>query len=300
MGANWYATLAQGRGALNVTEDDRRDDDAMKQALLFASSRFEDETDRVFAPVIKTRFFNSLGYHIDDLKSVLGVDEPLLESSEVTINVNNTGGGTVLVDGTDYRDYPQDRTPLIGLRRLLNQSWSLSSSSDWIEDISVTGIWGYRTNYPTEAWQLAADHVLDASGITANVTSVTVASVTGDDDRGLSPQFSVGNLIRMGTEFCYVTDVNDIAKTLTLLRHVNGSSPASHAINTAIDVWVPEETVTAAVARWAAYLYQRRGAFEVVTFAGQTVIKFPSDIPEDIESVIEIFRDKSWRSVEVG
>jgi hypothetical protein len=268
-----YAGLEAARTELKVEPDKTADNGYIRQALEFVTARIDKMTGISFFPRFETRYFDAYGDHIDD--EVLTVDFPLLGVSSISV-------GDTVVDSPVYQLHPRGRTPFREIVRL-SSYWSYFGSN-WRQAIAVSGIWGYRTRYPNEAW-LSVDTL--QAGINASVTAYTVLDVDGANAFGYTPRIDVGNLARIGTE--YLDTISTVAGTTNAVNDVRGilgSTAAAHDNGTAVDIWRPEPDIVRACLRWADYLYSRRGEFSKVTFDGVATVVFPPDAPEEVENII--------------
>lgn len=292
---NRYATLAQARTEIKETGVDASQDAVIEQALYFVSNRIELLTGYKFAPYIATYNYDSIGDGIDDFYNTIDMKYPLLDPTNVQYNaIPPSTNDVVLVEGTDYVTRPLNETPFWQLRRLNLISWSQGyfygspflGIYGFVDRIGVTGIWGYRTNYPDEAYLLAVDSVQDVLGISSSTTSVTVADADGSNVYGYVPRFSPGNIIRIDDEWMEVIATNTTTNVLTVRRGINGSTAASHTLGTAIDVWVPEPDITRAALRWVGYIYKRRGFYEALKIEGAANVVFPEDAPAEVLNIL--------------
>lgn len=279
----WYATLAQARA--EVREHDpavTAGNPYILQALAHVSARIDRHAELTYAPLLDTRYLDGRGDHIDDMRGELFLDFPALAITSVTV------GGTVWTADTDYRTQPRGRTPINALRVPfgIGRNWD-DGSGDWIDNVEVTGIWGYHRQYAS-AFVESNDAVQD-NPLTSSAKTITVTSfdATSQDAAGRSPRFSAGQLLRLEDELVLVVDTPSNTQ-LTVLRGVRGSSSASHLQNTKIAIFTPEPTIERACLRWVSYLYKRRGQFEtVVTTDGFTTTKFPPDVPEEVQGILD-------------
>lgn len=293
-----YATLAQVRAemdeqAASSGEPSEAINDAyVLDALRTVTGRFRARLrPRDFLPLKTTIYIDALGHHIDDQQGLLGLATafgiyPLLAVTDVV-----DGEGVTLELNEDYRPYPRASTPAFHLQLLTGGSWSKYSQT-WLEAISVTGTFGYHSDY-ANAWLLSGDTVQDAP-LSSSATAIHVANVSGENAYGISPRFSAGNLIQIENEWIEVVATDTNGNTLTVVRGARGTTAASHAQNTPIRVFQVEPAVNRIAWRYAAFLYARRGAFNRSTFDGVTTTEFPDDMPGEIENVLALFSDKNW------
>lgn len=253
-----YCTLNDARTQLTVGESrvDASADAILHNGIMQTSKRLDNLLGWQFEPVIKDVFYPLDGHGIVSDLRILRV-KPVLELTSVKVYA------TTLTAGTDVQGYPPDATAPYWDLQLISTSgdwYSTYYSSTASAVVKVTGQHGYHDDYGN-AWR-AVDAVADVVGINATVTSVEVADADGSDWRGLTPRFSPGNLIKIGTEFMRVTAVDTTTNILTVVRGENGSTAAVHSNADVIYDWAWPEDIRLAVARQAALFYKRRGVWE--------------------------------------
>lgn len=273
-------TLAKARLELKTQISDA--DAVLTEALRYIAARLELEKDYGFAPRRELHRLDALGDGIEDDTGRLWLDAPLLE----VVSLIDAAGQTLTTD--DYRLETNPTTPVWSILRLpYLHSWSWGAL-DWRGVIQLTGLWGYRRHY-SEAWLNSGDAVKD-NPLTAGATTLTVNDADGVDAQGFSPRFSPLQILRIGTELLEVQPgINLTTNTVPVLRGVLGSTAASHIQNTAIETWLPEPALAREVARWASYLYARRGSFEQTSYDGIATVSFPPDIPASVQNVLDDF-----------
>jgi hypothetical protein len=268
-------------------------DDVMIDFARRASGTIDKETDIEFAPRIETRKYNVLtSYDNDDIDNrnrTLYIKWPLVDLTAVTL----ADSATPTVD-TEVRTYPPGaQSPAVELQ--LSQSstntWTQTSGTDF-DDIEITGIWCWRDRYDTDAWLASGDSVQDGGGINATVTSITVTDADGADYYSDTPRFDLGMMIRIGTEYMAITDVNTTTNVLTVVRGIRGSTAAIHANGATIDVFYPNPDIVRATQLIAYYNYARRGRIDRITFDGLATTEI-IEIPR--EALIILDKYKFWR-----
>lgn len=252
-----------------------------------------------FEPTYATERFTAAGVTVNSnlgllsLNDLYGKPKLLLASSTDVPSI--AVSGTALTYGTSILAEPQGITPIRTLRlsdangALWNNLWYpwTMPFGQFLDTILVTGFWGYRTNYEAEGFLSSGDSIQNVGGINDSATSITVSDADGADYYFQTPRFSPGNLIRIESELLTVWAVDTTANTLTVRRGQNGTTAASHAQNTAISVWFPEDDIVRAATRWACLLYARRGAFEKMTMTGVGVVSYPADCPDEVWSTLQ-------------
>ena len=264
------------------TSDDVRD---LRDFCTTASRMFDGSTRRTFYPRSEVRYYD----HPDDA-TWLKVDDDLLE---VTIFITQNGDEEVSSDdyylmcGRSYNLMPYDRLVMVsdGDTPVLLYSDRLQKAN------ALTAIWGYHEDW-ADAWQDGNDTVQD-DPLTAAATTLTVADVDGKDIYGLSPRFKVQMLLKIGSEYLYVTGKNESANTLTVRRGVNGTTAAEHVNTTAIYVYRPMEEIAHAVKRLAGWLYAQRDAGyvdQLATVEIGGVVIIPKAAPADVTAMAAMYR----------
>lgn len=151
---------------------------------------------------------------------------------------------------------------------------------------AITGVWGYHGDY-AHAW---AQVDALAAPINDSDTTLTVADVDGVDEYGATPRLSAGNLIRIDSEYLEITATNTSTNVVTVRRGQNGTAAAAHLVSAAVSVWRPEDIIRRAVARQAALMYARLGAYTTVTVeATGTEVRYPVDLLVELRAVLQEF-----------
>lgn len=224
--------------------------DALPDGIRTATTKYDslirqlcERVSRAIDRHCKTRFYPSLETRYFD-----GSDEAemwipdLLELAEATsIAMSSDNGLTyTALAATDYYltragDY---NTPWSYNKMVINMpSGNYSSFYGGQRSIQIEGTWCTHDNR-AEAWEDSLDEVENAPSIAAGVTALTVNDVDGPTGWGYIPRFAVGNIIRMGVEFCEVGAVT-LPATATIVRGRNGTADVLHLQDVQIDVWRP-------------------------------------------------------------
>ena len=251
------STLDQLRTRLGLASGDTADDARLMSALQAASAQIERATGRRFSPRQK-----SLRHTYSSSLELL-LDDDLLELTGLT-----NGDGS-LIPLTDVIPVP-DSAPFSYLRLTGSSAflWTLSP----VQAITVSGIWGWH-DHPAEMWRSSGDSVQN-NPLGSSATSLTVTDADGADSEGSFPRFQVGHLLKIDSEYLQVTAVNTVTNVLTVLRGVNGTTAASHALNSAITIFQPASDIQMLALRWASWLYKQpdSAAFADVPDALQTAL----------------------------
>jgi hypothetical protein len=175
-----------------------------------------------------------------------------------TVSLSSDGGQTyTALAGTDWwasNGIVWDAPPYELLA--LNPNGAYSSFYAGQRTVKVVGVLGWHADYAA-AWELSGDSVQDGSGISASATTVTVADADGVDARGETPRFSVGDLLRAESEYLTVAGVNTTTNALTVNRAAAGSTAASHAKNTLLYKFRPDDAACYATIVQAARWFKR-------------------------------------------
>ena len=277
--STFYATLANAKAAQKA--DATFDDGVMFEYLRTVSSRVDAQFHSwrpFFAPYIETREFLIDAMHINSILRTLRLDTPLLSLTAAVI------GTTTLTVGTTIEAWPTLRTPFYKVRLMSSgNNWYNFCNNDDPVFATLTGQWGWHQDF-SNAW-LKVDDL--AGDINASVTTLTVDNIDGSDDLGRSPRISAGNLIRIGTEFMDVTATDTDTDIATVRRGVNGSTAAAHSADDDVEVWEVHEPIRRAVARQAAALYARRGAYQSRAISGVGTVNFSNDLLAEFRNIMQ-------------
>lgn len=279
----FYCTLQDAKDEQNITSATNAAEDAkLFEKIRQVSQRFNrlfQARRPMFLPWLEDRKYRITTDRVNSFDNTFRFDDSLLALSTVTL------GTTSLVVGSAVEAWPSIPTPYHYLRLL-------SYSNSWYDYcttltptplfVTINGTWGFHTDYDN-AWLLTTTLTVDpVSG-----TTITVTDIDGTDAYGRSPWISPGALLKIESEFLLVTAINTTTNVATVKRGVNGTTGAAHAIGTGVYVWQVEDIVRRAVARQAAFLYARMGAYEssVVTDVG--IAAYPSDLLAELRGVAQ-------------
>jgi hypothetical protein len=112
-------------------------------------------------------------------------------------------------------------------------------------------------------WRGTGDTVQN-NPMNSSTSSLTVSDADGVDSEGSLPRFQVGHLLKIDSEYLRVTAINTVTNVVSVLRAVNGTSAASHTLNTPIYAYQPPAELNILSLRWASWLYKEAdsAAFE--------------------------------------
>ena len=124
--------------------------------------------------------------------------------------------------------------------------------------------------------------------MTVNATTITTSDVDGNDAAGLSPRFSVGSLLKIDSEMVEVIGMSTAQNKLTVARGVNGSTAATHALNTTIYTWRPDDLAHQATLIQAVRFFKR--AQQAFADAGASIdlgkLIFAKKLDPDVEAIL--------------
>lgn len=281
----FYCTLNEARAEINATVLTITDDEVM--ARVRAVSRRIDRimggrsTRPYFGPYIETRTIPIDWTSINSRRNTLIIRDapPLLALTGAT------------ADGTDVistaEGYPHGAKWFTQVRITSNgDPWYCYISSCDYPDATITGVWGYHSDY-ANAWRLSGQTL--AADIAIGATTFTVADIDAEDSYGFAPVFSRGQLLRFGTgtDYAILTKTNEPNNTGTMVRAVLGGTAAAQTTGTAIYVWDTEEPIRRITARQAGLLLTRRGAYENLNLADTGTIQYPPDLLRELADVLQ-------------
>ena len=204
------------------------------------SRMIDRHTQRTFYPWTRTAKFEGSGdsdQWISDLFS----------ATTVSVGTGSYDSDGAIMDSdfasTDYLLYfGNDDAPLSTYNRLvLDPNGLMGTFPEGLEQVQIDGVWCFH-NSRADAWENSMDTVQD-NPLSSSATSITVSDADGTDQWGITPRFQIGQLIRIESEYCEITNVDASTDALTVVRGRNGSTAASHVQNTQIDIWQPDPIV---------------------------------------------------------
>ena len=232
------ATLYALRQHIGLDASDTTEDERLMDALEAASAAIERHSCRRFQPRLA-----SIAHDVNlrDVSELL-LKEDLLELQSLT---NGDDSSIALSDVIQIAD---------AVLKLTNGAVFTYDETP-VSALSVEGVWGYHPDW-SNAWSDSGDSVQDAS-LSASATSITITNA----DAGASPRFQIGQLIRIEEEYLHITAIDTASNILTVERGVNGTSAASHASTTPIEIYQMPADVAQLTLRWALWLYREPDSF---------------------------------------
>ena len=278
-----YVSYQDVKTARGLTASD--DDTLLRGYCLSASRAWDMQTHRRFWPLVETRYYDYPG------PWTLRLDDDLLAVATLT-----NGDGETLTENTDFYLYPLSEYPKRRIDIKRDSGSVLQYSSTMQRAISVAGTWGYHDDW-ANAWADSGDAVGNAGGINAAATSITVTDADGADAWGLTPRFKADTLIRIDSEYLWITATNTSTNALTVVRGVNGSTAATHEATADIYTYRPPQDVVHWITRWVMFLYDQKdtGVYETTAMPQMGMMQVPQGIPKDVRQGIAGYRRRRVR-----
>ncbi len=267
-----YATLAELRRYLALASDQTTDDDVLLMALETASRLIESYTGRHFAPRHAARVYSIPGGR----ELLLGAD--LLELSSVT----NGDGSAISLDAV----HVQPAGAVVGASLVLDRTRAVfTHTGDPVDAVQVAGVWGYHPDW-AHAWADSGDAVAN-NPLSADADTLAVSDADAPLATGYGVRFAVGQLLRTGDEYLAVLAVDAGANELTVARGVCGTTAASHAQGTGIDVYAVPGDIRGVCLRLASWLYKQPDAGFVQPSGGlRGALIVPPALPDDVQRML--------------
>lgn len=292
------------------------DDDRFLRFTVMMSRKFDALAKRFFVPIRATYTYDHpdetvfreiggsrevAGSGFVTLPNVLKLDHDLLSLITLTTNNGNTvipTGTVILRTGPSLNYIPYDTIELD-----INEAQNVFLFSGTPQQSNtVDGIHGFHESY-SGAWQ-TLDTVQDVAGLNTTVTTITVTDADAFDELGLTPRFQQQQLLRLGTtdtsEMVYVSTINYSLNTVQVIRGVNGSTAATAANGTAIQVYRPMDEIKHAMLILSAHAYRRKDTVgteaERNVFTPTGVLIIPQQIPSEVADMILAYKRPFIRS----
>lgn len=269
---NTYATLNALQTRLDLSSPTSAENARLLDKLRTASAQIDLHTGRRFAPYRAAFNF--------DYRRALWLTfngRTLLELLEVI----NGDGTTIPLNALAKLGDPAYALEVDGETALFTYARQRSHA------ITVTGIWGYHPDY-ANAWRGSGATL--TSSLDSSSTTLA-ASTSGNDTRGNTPRFQVGQLLRVDSEYLHVIEVN--TNSLKVIRAANGTTAAAHSTNAAISIYTPPPDVTEIALRWAGWLLGLEDSGDYGNVAGSAITaqRFaPAFVPNDLIELLGAYR----------
>ena len=257
---NAYVSLdtLKSSSVLNVTGSA---DDSRLRALAENASRIVDRyCNRHFYVIVATRRFDGLGTPSLLIPDLVSVDSGGLKTDDDKDRVFETTWAA-----SDYLLLPTNADPTTGGNPQSRayaevavdvDAGTKSAFPSGMQTVQIAGQWG---------WWLHLRRAIETANAVANATTTSV-TVSGLAD------VEAGHTLLIDSEQMYVQSY--AASTLTVVRGVNGTTAASHGVDTAIDIYEYPGPIVEATIIQATRLWRRKdsafGGFGGLPGTGQT------------------------------
>jgi len=312
-----YVPWEQLKQYIPIPTGQPKDDQNLFRICMEASRKFDAHAERKFYPTKESRYFDDPAWMLDRPNQTrypsvfqrfapayryvepyrcnsLPLDDDLLEV--VTLTTNN---GDDTITAVDYNLLSADNTnrqPYNVIELKDGASVAFTYSDTPRQANAVSGYWGYHEKW-ADAWQDSLDTTED-NPLSSSATEITVNDVDGANLFGLTPRFMVQQLLKVESEYVFVTGKNITTNKLTVIRGVNGTTAAAHVQNTLIYIYRPMDEIVGAMEVLATYVYRRRESVGSNTDRGAAangVLIMPSKLPRDVVEILDIYKRRTKR-----
>lgn len=270
-----YATVTDVRLG-TLIESGNADDALILFYIRQASKDIHDIAQCTFSPRIETHYYDApnLGgswpqlaadRYTLDTKAVGGRTLNLMDDLLELTTLTNGDGTTIASSQYVLEPYNESSKNRLTLLRSSTVNFVQNASADWQRVISILGVWGSHDDY-ANAW-VDSTTVLGVAITTTGATTFTSSS---------GASLKAGWIIKIDSEYLYIVSIS--SNTVTVQRGVNGSTAATHLINTVVYYWEVMFQIEG-ICRQAAVLYYnlRKNPGVAMIVDGQTIAK-PSDV----------------------
>lgn len=206
----------------------------LKQLLFETTDEMQEKLERRLSPYDEAKQFDR--HHIEDALSfnrdldtyVLKLDE---RDGDDLLSISSFIWKTTTLTSTDYRFAYLNRSPNYEI--VFNNTTTLATLTNFEDLVTITGTWGYHDNF-ANMWKDSGDTVQNTTQISATETALEVVKAS---------TFETYQIIRIGSEYLFITSLNSPTNILTVERAKNGSVGAIHTNGTQIDTFVPMPSV---------------------------------------------------------
>lgn len=270
---NCYAGLVTIKERLGGIPD-TNDDTALLQLLNAASRQLDKFCDRHFFTKEEKRYYD--GDH-----KILFVDD-ILSISTFKLDFNADGTFEEFMATSDYHLYPLNGYPKTQVK--IAVAGDYNSFAHGIQSgVEIDGVFGYGNGESAIPYSASGDTVQDASGITADATSITVTD---------ADNFSPGQTIRIQDEQIYILAYDTSTNILTVKRGINGTTGAEHAKDTAIYIYDYPEPIDEACLMQAMRWWKRKDSAFSDMMGGAalgTIVMFKG-LDADVKLIVEAYK----------
>lgn len=286
-----YTTLDQAKSYLGITTT--TDDAKLLEFLEWSSRLIDSYKGRRYDVRVETRLFDiprarATTFGVFD-GAITGQEPPLRFDDDLLEIISLTNGDGTAISNTTYLLKPANSYPKSRLRfkRSSDVTWEPDDDGNEEQVIQAAALWGYHDDYG-HAWLDSLDAVKDVGGISASATTITVTDADGAMADGRTPRFQVGQQLKADTEYLRVRAVSTTLNTITVTRGENGSTAATHALNTKLYIWQPMGNIVQACTRLTAWRYKQKDVdtFDRSYVLGAGVINVPTNLPADVKMAL--------------
>ena len=266
---NSYATLQEFLDFRSTTDTDTVDDGVVEKLLEGTSRYIDSYCGRTFYPRVEALLFDcpeeNLIYINDDLCAVISL----------------LNGDSTTIASSDYTLLSANLYPKWGVKLKDNSGlfWESDDDSSSEQVISLTGFYAYHKEYAKRGWS-------SAGTLAAAIATTTATTFTMTDGHTLK----AGNILKIDNEVMIVSSIATSDTITPVARGDNGSTAATHLINTVVYKWNAQADIVQSCLEMAASAYRRRkgngttGAAQV-TAAG--VVITPQDVPGQAREILD-------------
>lgn len=267
---NSYATLQNFLDFRSTTDTDSVDDGVIER-LLEGSSRYIDAyCGRTFYPRVETLLLD------------VPEEDPLYINDDLLAVTTLLNGDSDTIASSDYTLLSANLYPKWGVKIKDSSGvyWESDANNSSEQVISLTGFFGYHSDYNRRAWKSAGTL---ATALTSDTSDASV--VVAADGHSIA----VGNIFKIDSEIFIANSIATSDNITYNMRGDNGSTAAAHTSDTAIYVWTPMADITQACLEIATSAYRRRKGQNMsgvaqVTAAG--VVITPQDVPGQAREIL--------------
>lgn len=272
---------------LTKSENTYSPDDPPRRIPVY-SERIAEHYGFGFEPMLETITIVPNRMNINSRLGLIDTNKPILELVSVTI------GSEAQTVGTHIELYPPGAEEPPKKLRIKSQcrSWRsiCASPSSSLFTIQVVAWTGYKKHAALEGWQLTGDTVPEGGlASTTAPIELAVSDAEGFDPNGLTPRYSVGSLLLIGSVMYRVIQIID-PQHIVILPAQRGTSPAAQVEGEEIYLWNVERVIRHAAALWTHLSYQKKGTYDTVRLDGLSTTVFAADVPREVVNILNQFK----------
>ncbi len=236
-----YSNLTKLRRRQSLGGLDTSDNAKLLDKLRAATAQVETWTaGRVFQPISETRQFDyqtplQCMFRSQDLLQLTGAS-PVVDQTGNAIPT----AAMIMLGGTESAYTATG--PFYGMELNPTMGYFLYTTTK-TRAISVTGVWGYHTDYGL-AWVDSLDTVGN-NPLSSSATTITVTNCAAADAYGNYPRINPGDLIQIDTEWLYVIDA-PLTGTLSLSGQPSDGDSFTIGVDNATYTYAFKTTITTA------------------------------------------------------